>query len=158
MFEIADFFRRHFKGCEACYPAGPSPSAGQRRSRAIRCEYELTEQDCTGARQFDDQIARFGFIDNNKYLVKGAGAYGIPFRALIPKGVDNLLIAGRMMTVDTVAHNSTRNTVCCLACGEAAGMAAAMSKGKKLRDLDVKDLQKKLVGEGALLEPRVDPI
>jgi hypothetical protein len=158
MFEIADFFRRHFKGCESCYPAGPSPSAGQRRSRAIRCEYELTEKDCTEGRQFDDQIARFGFIDNNKYLVKDAGAYGIPFRALIPKGMENLLISGRMMTVDTVAHNSTRNTVCCLACGEAAGMAAAMAKGKRLRDLDVQELRKKLAGAGALLEPVKEPI
>ena len=158
MFEIANFFRRHFKGCAECYPAGPSPSAGQRRSRAIRCEYELTENDCTEGRVFPDQIARFGFIDNNRYLVKDAGAYGIPFRALIPKGVDNLLIAGRMMTVDTVAHNSTRNTVCCLACGEAAGMAAALSGGKPVRDLDVKELQKKLAAAGALLEMLPDPI
>ena len=158
MFDIADFFRKHFKGCEACYPAGPSPSAGQRRSRAIRCEYELTEKDCTEGRQFNDQVARFGFIDNGKYFVKDAGAYGIPFRALIPKGVTNLLIAGRMMTVDTVAHNSTRNTVCCLACGEAAGMAAAMAGEKRTRDIDVQELRRKLSGAGALLEPRIDPI
>jgi len=158
MFKIAGFFRKNFKGCGECYPAGPSPSAGQRRSRAIRCEYELTEKDCTEGRQFEDQIARFGFIDNNKYFVRDAGAYGVPFRALLPLGMDNLLVAGRMMTVDTVAHNSTRNTVCCLACGEAAGLAAAMAGDKRMRDIDVQSLRERLAGAGVLLEPRPDPL
>jgi len=158
MFKVAEFFRTNFKGCAECYPAGPAPSVGQRRSRAIRCDYELTQADCTEAREFNDQVARFGFIDNGKYFVKNAGAYGIPFRALVPKGVDNLLIAGRMMTVDTVAHNSTRNTVCCLACGEAAGMAAAMAGQKRTRDLDVEELRGKLAQAGALLKPVPDPV
>ena len=64
MFEIVEFFRKNVAGCADCYPAGPSPSAGQRRSRAIRCEYELTQSDCVSARQFDDQIDCFSFIDN----------------------------------------------------------------------------------------------
>jgi len=160
MFDVAKLFRESFAGCEGCYPAGPAPSVGQRRGRAIRCEYELTQDDCTEGRQFDDQIAVFSFIDNHKYLVRGGGAYGIPYRALIPRGLDNVLIAGRMMTVELVAHNSTRNTVCCLVCGQAAGTAAAMAaaKGVSPAELDVRELREKLAADGVLLSPRPDPI
>jgi hypothetical protein len=160
MFQVADLFQEHIAGCEECYPAGPAPSVGQRRGRAIRCEYELSQEDCTEGRQFDDQIACFGFIDNGRYFVREAGAYGIPYRALIPRGLDNVLIAGRMMTVDLVAHNSTRNTVCCLICGQAAGTAAAMAakSGAKPIDVDVQKLRGQLSSDGVLLTPRPDPI
>ncbi len=85
MFEVVEMFRKHFAGCEQCYPAGAAPSVGQRRARAIRCLYELSQEDCTDARQFDDQIACFGFIDNSRHFVREAGTYGIPYRALIPR-------------------------------------------------------------------------
>ena len=160
MLEVAEVFRENFAGCEACYPAGAAPSAGQRRGRAIRCEYELTQDDCTEGRQFDDQVGVFGFIDNGRYLVRDAGAYGIPYRALIPRGLDNVLIAGRMMSVELVAHNSTRNTACCLVCGQAAGTAAAMAaqKGIAPRELDAGELRRRLRDDGVLLAPRPDPI
>jgi len=160
MFKVADLFRRRFSGCAECYPAGPAPGAGQRRGRAIHCEYELTQDDCTEGRRFGDEIAQFGFIDNGNFLVKEAGAYGIPYRALIPKDLDNVLIAGRMMTVDLVAHNSTRNTVCCLICGQAAGTAAAQAAeaGISLAEVDVEVLRARLRNAGVLLEPRPDPV
>jgi len=160
MLQVAELFRRRVAGCEQCYPAGPAPSAGQRRARAIRCEYEITQEDCTEGRQFGDQIGCFAFIDNPRHLVRDAGAYGVPYRALIPQGTENLLIAGRMMTVDLVAHNSTRNTVCCLVCGQAAGTAAAMAalSGKRPAELDVGSLQERLRRDGALLTPRPEPI
>jgi hypothetical protein len=160
MLQVAEVFRKHIAGCEQCYPAGPAPSAGQRRARAIRCEYELIREDCTEARQFDDQIGCFSFIDNPRDLVSDAGAYGIPYRALIPRGVDNLLIAGRMMSVDLAAHNSTRNTVCCLVCGQAAGTASALaaSEGLTPHEVDVERLRSKLREAGVLLEPRPDPL
>ena len=160
MFEVTDFFRKCVAGCEGCYPAGPAPSAGQRRARAIRCEYELTQEDCTEGRQFEDQVGCFAFIDNADYLVRDAGAYGIPYRALLPRGLDNALIAGRMMTVDLVAHNSTRCTVCCLVCGQAAGAAAAMaaSKGVAPAHLDAQELRARLTRDGVLLAPQPDRV
>jgi hypothetical protein len=160
MFDVAEFFKEQFAGCDGCYPAGPAPSAGQRRGRAIRCRYDITQDDCTEGNSFDDQVAVFSFIDNGNYLVKDAGAYGIPYRALVPLGLDNVLIAGRMMTVETVAHNSTRNTSCCMICGQAAGTAAAMSamSGATPADLDVERLRSDLVSAGAILQPRPDPI
>jgi len=126
----------------------------------VRCDYELSQEDCTEGRQFDDQVACFSFIDNSRYLVRDAGAYGIPYRALVPRDVDNLLIAGRMMTVDLVAHNSTRNTVCCLACGQAAGTAAALAAAARgaTREVNVQALQDALRADGALLRPRPDPL
>ena len=160
MLQVAEMFRGNFDGCRDCYVAGPAPSAGQRRGRAIRCHYELTQEDCTQGRRFDDQIACFSFIDNPRDFVADGGAYGIPYRALIPKGVTNVLIAGRMMTVDTPAHNSTRNTVCCLACGQAAGTAAALACRDK-RDpeyLDVAQLREALESAGTLLEPQLYPL
>ena len=160
MMAVADLFRANFAGCEECYPTGPSPTAGQRRGRAIHCDYELTQADCVAGRQFEDAIGCFGFIDNHHYLVENAGAYAIPYRALLPRDVDNLLIAGRMMTVDLVAHNSTRNTVACLICGEAAGTAAALAAQHSVspRDVDVTQLQDQLRQAGALLTARPDPL
>jgi hypothetical protein len=153
MLSVAQAFRDHLEGCEECYPAGPSPTAGQRRARAIRCEYELTQQDCVTGAQFDDSIACFGFIDNPKFNIEQARAYAIPYRALLPHDVSNLVIAGRMMTVDNVAHNSTRNTVCCLICGQAAGTAAAIASRRGLAPaaIDVSELQDSLSKAGALI-------
>ena len=159
MFDVADLFRRNVAGCEECYVAGPAPSAGQRRARAIRCEHDITQDDCTEGRSFEDRIGCFAFIDNNKYLVSDAGAYDLPYRALLPKGLDNVLVAGRMMSVEYVAHNSTRNTACCLVCGEAAGTAAALAarSGRSAREVDIGELQDQLRAAGVLLEPKPDP-
>jgi hypothetical protein len=160
MFDMAELFRKHVKGCEDCYVAGPAPAVGQRRARAVICEYGLTEDDCTGGRQFGDQIGCFGFIDNSEHFVREAGAYGIPYRSLLPRGLDNALVAGRMTAVDTVAHNSTRNTVCCLISGQAAGAAAALAaqRGIPPSQVDVQELRAALKAAGVLLEPRPDPI
>ncbi len=160
MMTVAEFFRRHVAGCRHCYVAGPAPSAGQRRGRAIHCQYELTQQDCTQGRQFEDQVACFSFIDNGRYFVDDAGAYGIPYRALLPAGLSNVLLAGRMMTVDLVAHNSTRNTACCLACGQAAGTAAALAAADDVvpGEIPAVAIQSRLRADGALLEPVPDPI
>jgi hypothetical protein len=158
--EIAEIFRKNFAGCEDCYIAGPAPAAGQRRGRAIRALYELTQEDCISGRQFSDQIGCFSFIDNPHDFVVDAGAYGIPYRALIPNEVDNVLMAGRMVSVDLSAHNSTRNTAACLLQGQAAGTAAALasSRGISPSEVDFEQLQAKLLNQGALLNPIPFPI
>lgn len=156
MFEVAGLFRQNVRGCENCYVAGAAPTVGQRRARAIRCEHDITQDDCTEGRKFEDKVGCFSFIDNNRYLVKDAGWYDIPYRALMPKGLGNVLIAGRMMSVELVAHNSTRNTACCLVCGQAAGTAAAMAaeRGVDTWGVDVGELQERLKRVGAVLEAR----
>jgi hypothetical protein len=160
MHDVAELFRRNFSGCEQAYPAGPAPSVGQRRGRAIHCLYELTEQDCVTGRKFDDQIGLFSFIDRSGYLVKDAGAYGIPYRALIPVGLDNVFIAGRMMSIDWIAHSSTRNTVACLIGGQGAGTGAALAahQGIANKDVEINVLQAMLKQEKVILEPQLDPL
>ena len=81
-----------------------------------------------------------------KIMIKNGGYYGIPYRCFIPKGVDELLVAGRMITTDFTAHMSTRNTGSCMAQGQAVGTAAAMSalNGCTPRELDVKALREEL--------------
>jgi len=115
----------------------------------------MTQQDVTSGTRFDDEIGLYGFIDNPTHRVKDAGAYGIPYRALTVKGFDNLLVAGRMMTVELVAHNSTRNTVCCMVCGQAAGTAAALAAGaeRSTREVDAGRLRDELLAAGVMLEP-----
>jgi len=161
MLDVVEVFRQNFKGCEMAYPAGAAPAVGQRRGRAIRCEYELTEADCVSGRRFEDQVGLFSFIDRPGYLVDEAGAYGIPYRALIPGGLENVLIAGRMMSVDWIAHSSTRNTIACMIGGQAAGTAAAMTAagpGSSTREIDVEQLQAQLRKDGVLLEPQPEPL
>lgn len=85
---------------------------------------------------------------------------GIPYRALLPRGMQNLLVAGRMISLDLSAHNSTRNTVCCLLCGQAAGTAAAIAAQAQRapKEIDVQRLLDKLRSDGALLAARPDPL
>jgi len=156
MFEVVEVFRRNFAGCEGAYAAGAAPQAGQRRGRSIRCHYELTEEDCVSGRRFDDQVGLFSFIDRPGYFVKDAGAYGIPYRALVPLNLDNVWIAGRMMTVDWIGHSSTRNTVACMVAGQAAGTAAALAvqAGCGASEVDPGGLRDRLLTDGVILDPR----
>jgi hypothetical protein len=76
-------------------------------------------------------------------MIKDAKCYGIPYRALLPVKVEGLLVAGRLITGEWEAHMSTRNTVSCMAQGEAVGTAAALcaTKGFTPRSLDVQLLR-----------------
>lgn len=155
LLEVVQFFRDKIDGCQNCYAAGASPHIGQRRARAIRCEYELSKEDCLEGRNFEDQIGCFSFIDIGKLHVKDSGAFGIPYRAIVPLEINNLLVAGRTISPDNIAFAATRNTVCSMITGQAAGTASAMAISKDIipRDVDVKNLQEKLVEDGVLLEP-----
>ena len=82
-------------------------------------------------RHFDDDVFVYGFHDNAPlYQVKDGGTYGIPYRALCVKGVENLYAIGMMITSDHRAHMSTRNTVSCMGQGQASGTAAALCAQK----------------------------
>ena len=160
LLEVIKFFREKIDGCQNCYAAGASPYIGQRRARSIHCEYELSKEDCLEGRKFEDQIGCFSFIDAGKLFVKNSGAFGIPYRAIIPLKVKNLFVAGRTISIDNIAFAATRNTVCSMITGQAAGTAAsiACAKGILPRDIDVKILQEKLVEAGVLLKPIEDNI
>lgn len=111
--------------------------------------------DVIEAKHFDDDIMVYGFHDSApKYQIKNGGTYGVPFKALLVKGIENLLAAGMLITSDFQAHMSTRNTVCCMGQGQAAGTAAALCSMEKIstRDLPYKDLRNALLKNNVYLE------
>jgi len=79
--------------------------------------------------------------------------YDIPYRCLIPKKIDNLLVVGRCISVTHEALGSVRVSAVCMAEGQAAGTAAALAVKNKVtpRKLNVKQLQKALIEQGVLL-------
>lgn len=120
----------------------------------MECEYDLSPSEIENCARFDDEVALFGYHDSTpRIVIKNAGFYGIPYRALLPKKVEGLLVAGRLITTDLIAHNSTRNKVACMAEGQAVGTAAALCAKQGLRpsSLDVELLRNKLKEDGAYL-------
>ena len=147
--------REFVPGCEKAFIARTSPSLCIRRGRRIICDYDITRSDVLEGRHFDDDVMAYGFHDSAPRLqVKDGGTYGVPYRALRVAGIDNLLAAGMLITSDHDAHMSTRNTVCCMGQGQAAGTAAALcaAQGCTTRELDYVDLRAALEVGGVYLE------
>ena len=80
-------------------------------------------------------------------------SYGIPYRVITPKGLDNVLVAGRCVSTDQLVQGSLRVMPGCFITGQAAGIAAAMASnsGKSVHGIDVKELQRRLKAFGAYL-------
>ena len=153
--KAVELFRKFVPGCEDAFIARTSPRLCIRRGRTIACDYDITHEDVIEGRHFEDDVLAYGFHDMAPRLqIKNGGTYGIPYRALRVKGIDNLLAAGMMITSDFRAHMSTRNTVCCMGQGQAAGTAAALcaQKGCGTRDLAYRDLRKALEKGGVHFE------
>lgn len=115
----------------------------------------MSNEEITNAIHFDDEVFLYGFHDSApKYSVKNGGAYGFPYRCSCVKDVDNLYAIGMMVTSEHSAHMSTRNTVSCMAQGQAFGTAAALCalKGIDSRELVYTDLRDQLIADGVYLE------
>jgi hypothetical protein len=133
-----EVLRRHVPGCERISLSVSAAALGIRESRRLAGEYELTIDDVLAGRQFEDQVYRYAcFIDiheprpgqksahSDRALEPGV-SYGIPYRCLLPKTVDNLLVAGRCFSATHEALASARMMPSCMAMGQAAGTAAAL--------------------------------
>ncbi|MCP4314306.1 MAG: FAD-dependent oxidoreductase [Bacteroidetes bacterium] len=153
--KVLHLFRNYFPGCEKAFIARTAPRLNIRRGRVIACDYDITNMDVMEARHFDDDVFVYSYHDLAGYQVRDGGTYGIPYRALLPRGIENLLVAGMLITSDTKAHQSTRNTVNCMGQGQAAGTAAALCalKNNGTRDLKYDDLRIALVKGGVYFEP-----
>ena len=150
-----EIFREHIPGCEKAFIARTSPSLNIRRGRLITCDYDISHEDVIEGRHFDDEI--YDYVIHNsapRLQIKDWGTYGIPYRAIRVKDINNLMVAGMMITSDHRAHMSTRNTVSCMAMGQAAGTAAAMcvEKGTATRDLPYNELRDQLDRDGVYFE------
>jgi hypothetical protein len=142
-----DLFKENIPGFERAFIARTSPSLCIRRGRLITCDYDITHENVLNGDHFPDDVFVYGFHDMApKFKVKNGGSYGIPYRALCVKGIDNLYVSGMMITSDHNAHMSTRNTVSCMGQGQASGTAAALCAAKNIgsRELPYSELRKAL--------------
>jgi len=119
---------------------------GITESRRLQGDYVMTRDDLD--RQFDDVVARTG------HWTKYDCVYNIPYRSLLPRSLDNLLVAGRCISVDHRVHHATKEIPPCMATGEAAGTAAALAvkSGVGVKRMDVSLLQNQLRAQGAILD------
>ncbi len=162
--ETVEVYRRYVPGMEHCYMISTPNTIGVRESRRILGDYVLTENDVKGRREFADNIC-YGSFFVDIHCIDGPGMdstvwrppkgfkYNIPYRILLPQGVDNLLTAGRCVSCTHIALGSIRVMVPCIGMGEAAGTAAAMSLKSSVtpRQLDVDILQDQLRKQGGIL-------
>jgi hypothetical protein len=155
MGKAGQLLRRYVPGFEKAFIARTSPSLCIRRGRLVTCDYDISHDDVIEGRHFKDDVFVYGFHDYApRYQIKDGGTYGIPYRALCVKGIDNLYAAGMMITSDRRAHMSTRNTVSCMGQGQATGTAAALCARKHIgsRDLSYDTLRDTLFKSGVYFE------
>ena len=118
--------RAKHAGLQDCYVVDMAPQTGVRQTRLLEGEYVMSKEDVTQRTRFADSVAR-------------GRDYYYPYRALLPRSVDNLLVAGRHYSSTSAAQKISREIPPCMAMGEAAGVAAALAldAGVSVRKVDV---------------------
>lgn len=160
MHAIIDFMRQHLPQLADAYLAESAPQIGIRETRRIRGLYTLTTDDVLSHRSFDDNVA-FGAHpidvhsakDSSQTAVFLTEPYGIPYRTMAPQGAHNLLVAGRSISASREAFATIRVQAQCMALGQAAGTAAALSSAGDIpaSELDGASLRQLLHKQGALV-------
>ncbi|ULO05736.1 FAD-dependent oxidoreductase [Paenibacillus sp. 19GGS1-52] len=158
-----DFFRAYVPGFEQAHLVSTGEQIGIRETRRIVGDYVLTQEDFMNMASFTDDIARNAyFIDIHMARSSGAmhihhlppgQSHGVPYRCMLPLGLDNLWVAGRAASSDRVVQGSLRVMPNCFAMGQAAGLAAAMASGADSlsRKVNIAELQRELIRQGAWL-------
>ncbi|ATN36911.1 FAD-dependent oxidoreductase (plasmid) [Rhizobium sp. ACO-34A] len=138
MGRLLDFAREKLPGFENAYVVDFAPQTGVRQTRMLQGDYVVTKDDVMSRRHFADTVCR-------------GRDYYTPYRALLPKEIDQLLVAGRHYSATPQAQKSSREIPPCMAMGEAAGVAAtvALNAGTTVRKADVKAIQKQMRAQGA---------
>jgi hypothetical protein len=167
---LMGFVKRYVPGFEDSCLLRTAAQIGVRETRRIIGEYVFGVEDIVSARKFDDAVARLAYpvdihpgngqgYNRQEELEDGpvgppAGDwYEIPYRCLLPLGVENLLVAGRCISSTQESNSAIRIMPCCAAVGQAAGTAAALSLKQDTtpRTLDRESLLRALRDQGALL-------
>jgi hypothetical protein len=135
-----------------------STQIGIRESRRIRGEYRLTRDDILSGRKFDDAIAKGAWpIEDHQpdgtEVQALTETYDLPYRCLLPRQIEGLLVAGRCLSSDHDAHASVRVMAQCMAMGQAAGLAAAIASTRTImpRQVSTEMLQTGLRNLGAII-------
>ena len=141
---------------------------GVRESRRIIGDYTFKLEDYLNRQSFPDEVLRGKYaIDVHEevrgmvrdttqiYERYGVGeSYGVPYRVMCPRDLDNVLVAGRTMSSDRITNGTLRIMPCCLNAGEAVGIAAKLAADMEtvnIHQVDTQDLRKRLIGHGAYL-------
>jgi hypothetical protein len=143
-------------GCEGAKLRNFGMTLGIRDTRKIDALYNMTAADVREQGRFDDSIGIFPeFIDGYGLLIlPTTGRYfHVPYRSLVPQGVQGLLVAGRSIGGDKVSHAAVRNMMCCAVSGQGAGAAAAISlqHDQPFDRIDIGLVQAELRRQGARL-------
>jgi len=160
--ELVSFLKENSKAFDESALISIAVDIGVRESRKLKGVHILTADEIINCTQFEDSIA-LGNYDIDIHNPTGTGTshrffgdgeyYTIPYRSLLPKEFNNLLVAGRCLSATHEAQASVRimPTCCCL--GQAAGtaVAVAIKSDKNAHNVDVKSLQNKLIENGAVL-------
>ncbi|MBW8637770.1 FAD-dependent oxidoreductase [Hoeflea sp. WL0058] len=138
MEELLDFARKNLPGFENAYVVDFAPQTGVRQTRLLEGEYVVTKDDVMTRRHFPDTVCR-------------GRDYYTPYRAMVPKDIEQLLVAGRHYSATPQAQKSSREIPPCMAMGEAAGVAAtvALNAGTSVRKADIRAIQKQMRAQGA---------
>jgi hypothetical protein len=171
MLEYERYYREYLRGFERMELVASGSLLGVRETRRILGDYVLGVADFTPTSTFPDEIGRYSYpIDihvarpdkqaweafHREFTTMRLGSgesYGIPYRTLTPRGLHNLLVAGRCISTDRQMQASVRVMPGCYITGQAAGVAAAMVAQAHVdsRSLDVSALQRRLLALGAYL-------
>ncbi|GLS18998.1 pyridine nucleotide-disulfide oxidoreductase [Labrys miyagiensis] len=146
--------RHYMPGCEGAKLRNFGMTIGIRDTRKIDAHYNMTGTDVREQGRFEDSIGIFPeFIDGYGILIlPTTGRYfQVPYRAMLPKKIGNLIVAGRSIGGDKVSHAAVRNMMCCAVDGQGAGVAAAISlkSGRSFHDVDIGLVQRELCRQGA---------
>lgn len=158
---IVSFLQKYIPGFEEAFLVETAPQIGVRESRRITGDYVLTAEDVFECKKFHDGIARGAYPSDvhgpdggvTHRHVKGGNDYHIPYRCMLPLGLENILVAGRSISAERIAMGSFRVMAQCMAMGQAAGTAAALAvrKGLTPRELDIEQLKTILTKQGAII-------
>lgn len=154
---ILKFLREYVPGYENCWLMSSGSLLGIRETRHFEGMSSLTAEDILEAKVFDNWVVRRAYFNFDVHNMTGAsldktgvqkyftqsGDYTIPYGCLLPQEVEGLLLSGRNISGSHLAHSNFRIMSVCMALGEAAGAAAALSirDGTRLRDVDAKAIQ-----------------
>jgi hypothetical protein len=151
-----DFYRKYVPGFENSYIALSSPQLGIQGGQRVIGEYVCTEKDMVSDEIFPDTIAVFPDNDNGDISAKHPNVC-LPYRSLVPKKIDGLLVACRAFSSEYIFNEYFNLIPHCIAMGQAAGTAAALAAKANIkpREVDYGTLQQHLLAQGVLLPEQI---
>ena len=138
IYALVDWLHQgQFPGFERCHVVDVAPQTGVRQTRLLDGDYVVSKEDVGDRVHFRDSVAR-------------GRDYYTPYRAMLPRGVEQLIVAGRHYSATPAAQKISREIPPCMAMGEAAGIAAtmALNAGTTVRRIDVAELQRRIRAAG----------